>query len=84
MPKYIAYKDPCDGKEYMITFPSDRNQPQHRDIANALGLEREDIVGAGQYIDLKGRIKFLGESMTLDIKSRGDIDKELYIEQGRR
>ena len=84
MPKYIAYKDPCDGKEYMITFPSDSNQPQHRDIANALGFEREDIVGAGQYIDFKGRIKFMGESFTLDIKSRGDIDKELYIEQCRR
>ena len=84
MPKYIAYKDQLDGKEYMITFPRDRNQPQHRDIANALGLERDDIVGAGQYIDLKGRVNFLGESFTLDIKSRGDIDKELYIEQSRR
>ena len=84
MPKYIAYKDPCDGKEYMITFPGDRNQPQHRDIANALGFEREDMVGAGQYIDVGGRIVFSGESFTLDIKSRGDIDKELYIEQGRK
>ena len=84
MPKYIAYKDSCDGKEYMITFPGDRNQPQHRDIANAMGFEKDDILGAGQYIDVGGRIVFSGESFTLDIKSRGDIDKELYIEQGRK
>jgi hypothetical protein len=83
MPKYIAYKDPS-GKEYIMTFPSDRDQPQHRDIANAMGFEKEDILGAGQYIDVGGRIVFGGDSLTLDIKSRGDIDKALYIEQSRR
>ena len=83
MPKYISYKDPS-GKEYIITFPSDRKQPQHRDIANAMGFERGDILGAGQYIDIGGKIIFGGESLTLDIKSRGDIDKELYIEQSKR
>ena len=81
--KYIVYKDPT-GSEYIITFPGNANQPQHRDIANALGLDKENILAAGFFMEVSGKKYFNGESMSLDVKSRGDIDKELYIEQGRR
>lgn len=83
MAKYIAYKDP-KGNEHIIVFPGDANQPQHRDIANALGFDREDIVAAGFFLEVAGRKLFSGESMSLEVKSRGDIDKDLYIEQCRR
>lgn len=80
--KYIVYKDPS-GKEHVIVFPGDKGQPQHRDIANALGFDNEDIVAAGMFIEVAGRKVFNGESFTLDIKSRGKIDRDLYIEQCR-
>jgi hypothetical protein len=77
--KYIVYVN--NGKEFMITFPGDRSERQHIQISESLGLE--SIVAAGMFIEVAGRKIFSGESMTLDIKSRGDIDKELYIEQWR-
>lgn len=81
--KYIVYKDPI-GSEYMIVFPGDATQPQHRDIANALGFDKEDIVAAGFFLEIGNRKVFSGESMSLDIKSRGEIDRDLYIEQSKR
>lgn len=81
--KYIAYKDPT-GKEHIIVFPGDTTQPQHRDIANALGFDNEDIVAAGFFLEIRNRKVFTGESMSLNIKSRGHIDRDLYIEQCKR
>ena len=78
--KYIVYKN--NGKEFMITFPGERGERQHKEIAEALGLT--SIVFAGMFIEVAGRKMFNGESLTLDIKSRGDIDRDLYIEQSKR
>ena len=78
--KYIVYID--NGQEYIIMFPGNASQPQHKDIAEALGLK--EIVSAGFFMEIVGRKRFMGESMSLNIKSRGDIDKDLYIEQCRR
>ena len=78
--KYIVYEN--NGKEHMITFPGDASEPQHKEIADALGLEK--IVSAGFSLDIAGRKKFLGESFTLGIESRGEIDRDLYIEQSKR
>ena len=75
--KYIVYKD--NGEEFIIVFPGDRSQPQHKEIAESLGLK--DIVSAGFFIEACGRKRFMGESMTLNIESRGDIDRDLYINQ---
>lgn len=81
--KYIVYKDPTE-KEYIIVFPGDKTQPQHRDIANALGFDKEDIVAAGFFLEIGNRKVFSGESMSLNIKSRGHKDRDLYIEQSER
>ena len=78
--KYIVYEN--NSQEYMLTFPGDRTQRQHKEIAEALGLEL--IVAAGMFMEVAGRKVFNGESMTLNIKSRGHIDRDLYIEQCRR
>ena len=78
--KYIVYKN--NGEEFMITFPSDRSQPQHKEVAEALGLK--DIVSAGFFMEIVGRKRFLGESMTLGVESRGDVDRDLYINQCMR
>ena len=78
--KYIVYVN--NGKEFMITFPGDRTERQHKQIAEA--LELSSIVAAGMFIEAGGRKIFNGESLTLDIKSRGEIDRDLYIEQSRR
>lgn len=75
--KYIVYKD--NGEEFIIVFPGDRSQRQHKEIAEALDLK--DIVSAGFFIEACGRKRFMGESMTLNIESRGDIDRDLYINQ---
>ncbi|MCK5606745.1 hypothetical protein KAR91_32885 [Candidatus Pacearchaeota archaeon] len=81
--KYIAYKDLADN-EYIITFSGDKTQPQHNDVAKALGINTDDIVGAGFFLDIGGRKKFMGESFTLGIESRGEVDRDLYIEQSKR
>lgn len=81
--KYIVYKDPS-GSEHIIVFPGDANQPQHRDIANAMGFDKEDIVAAGFFLEINNRKVFSGESMSLNIKSRGHTDRDLYIEQSKR
>ena len=78
--KYIVYVN--NGKEHMITFTSDKCEPQHKDIADALGLEK--IVAAGFFLDIAGRKKFMGESFTLGVESRGEVDRDLYIEQSKR
>lgn len=78
--KYIVYKD--NGKEFMITFSGDADQPQHKEIAEALGLK--DIVSAGFFLEIVGRKRFMGESMTLEIESRGEVDRDLYINQAMR
>lgn len=77
--KYIVYED--NGQEFMITFSGQKGQPEHKSIADRLGLI--NIVAAGFFLEVGGRKKFTGESMTLNIPSRGDIDRDLYIEQGR-
>lgn len=81
--KYFAYKDVADN-EYIITFSGDKTQPQHKDIADALGIDIDDIVGAGFFLEIGDRKKFMGESFTLGIGSRGEIDRDLYIEQSKR
>lgn len=78
--KYIVYLD--NGEEHMVLFPSGASLPEHVDVANALGLRV--IVSAGFFMEIAGRKKFMGESMSLGIESRGDVDKDLYIEQSRR
>jgi hypothetical protein len=78
--KYIVYRN--NGEEYMITFPGDSSQPQHKEIADALGLD--NIVSAGFFMEVVGRKRFLGGSMTLDVESRGDIDRDLYLNQCMR
>ncbi len=78
--KYIVYKN--NGKEFILTFPGDRTERQHKEVAEALGLT--SIVAAGMFLEIAGRKVFNGESLTLDIKSRGDIDRDLYIEQSKR
>ena len=78
--KYIVYEN--NGKEHIVTFPSDSSEPQHKEIADALGLK--EIVAAGFFLEIGGRKKFMGESFTLGIESRGDIDRDLYIEQSKR
>jgi hypothetical protein len=78
--KYIVYKN--NGEEFIITFSGKKGQPQHKDVAEALGLT--SIVAAGMFMEVVGRKIFNGESMTLNIKSRGDVDRDLYIEQCRR
>ena len=78
--KYIVYVN--NGKEFMITFPGDRTERQHKEVAEALGLK--SIVAAGMFMEIAGRKLFNGESITLNIKSRGDIDRDLYIEQSKR
>ncbi len=81
--KYFAYKDVA-GNEYIITFSGNKTQPQHNDVAKALGIDTDDIVGAGFFLEVGGRKKFMGESFTLGIESRGEIDRDLYIEQCKR
>lgn len=78
--KYIVYED--NGEEYMITFPGGSGQPKHKEIADGLGLK--DIVSAGFFLEVVGRKRFLGESMTLNVESRGDVDRDLYINQCMR
>ena len=78
--KYIVYKD--NGEEFMITFSGDSSQPQHKQIAEALGLK--DIVSAGFFLEVVGRKRFLGESMTLEVGSRGEVDRDLYLNQCMR
>ena len=78
--KYIVYKN--HGKEFMVTFPGDRTERQHKEIAEALGLS--SIIAAGFFLELGSRKIFDGESTTLNIKSRGEVDRDLYIEQTRR
>lgn len=78
--KYIVYRD--NGEEFIVTFPGDSSQPQHKEIAEALGLK--DIVSAGFFMEITGRKRFFGESMSLEVKSRGDIDRNLYLNQAMR
>lgn len=78
--KYIVYKN--NGEEYMIIFPGKSGQPKHKEVADALGLK--DIVSAGFFLEVVGRKRFLGESSTLEVGSRGDVDRDLYINQAMR
>ncbi|MCK5602085.1 hypothetical protein KAR91_09455 [Candidatus Pacearchaeota archaeon] len=78
--KYIVYRD--NGEEFMITFPGGGSQPRHKGIAEALGLK--DIVSAGFFMEIIGRKRFFGESKSLGVKSRGDIDRDLYLNQAMR
>lgn len=78
--KYIVYKN--NGEEYMITFPGDAGEPQHLEIADALGLK--DRVAAGFFMEINGKKRFMGESMSMGLKSRGEVDRDLYINQCMR
>lgn len=78
--KYIVYKS--EGEELIITFPGNSNQPEHKEVAESLGLK--DIMAAGFFMEIAGRKFFTGESMSLNIESRGDVDRDLYVEQCRR
>ncbi len=80
--KYISYKK--DGIDYIITFPGDTSQLRHDQVADYLGIQKEDILGAGFFMEIAGKKFFTGESTSLGVESRGDVDKELYIEQCRR
>lgn len=75
--KYIIYTS--NGKEYVITFPGEKN---HKKVAEA--LELTDIIAAGFFMEVAGKKFFTGESTSLNIESRGDVDLEAYIEQCRR
>ena len=80
MSKYIVYEN--EGTEHVIIFPGDKTEKQHKEIADGLGLK--NIVAAGFFMEIAGKKFFTGESTSLNIESRGDVDKELYIEQCRR
>jgi len=80
--KYISYSN--NGVDCVITFPGEKSQLRHDEVANFSEIEKKDILGAGFFMEIAGKKFFTGESTSLDIKSRGDVDKELYIEQCRR
>ena len=80
--KYISFNK--NGIDSIITFPSEKGQLQHKEIAECLGLQKKDILGAGFFMEVAGKKFFTGESMSLGIESRSDVDKDLYIEQCRR
>jgi GGDEF domain-containing protein len=77
--KYLVYKN--NGKEFILVFPGDSSERQHKQIAEALNLT--DIISAGFFLEIGTRKVFTGESMSLNIKSRGHADRDLYIEQCR-
>lgn len=47
----------------------------HKDIANGLGAKH--IIGAGFFMMIDGRFHCYGESISLDVKSRGVLDSEI-------
>ncbi|MCK5615262.1 hypothetical protein KAR91_76065 [Candidatus Pacearchaeota archaeon] len=78
--KYVVYEN--EGMEHVITFSGERTEKNHKELTDALGLKK--IVAAGFFMEIAGNKFFTGESASLGIGSRGDVDKELYIEQCRR
>lgn len=80
--KYISFTK--NGTESIITFPGERDHLRHDEVAKHLGIAKENILGAGFFMEIAGKKFFTGESASLDIESRGDIDRDLYIEQCRR
>jgi hypothetical protein len=85
--KYIVYLD--NGTEYGVMFPSGIN---HNHMADAIDVLRfggdhdwhrrqGEVVAAG-FIDRLGSCS--GYSETLGIKSRGQIDTELFSQGGSR
>lgn len=80
--KYISYNR--NGVDCVITFSGDKSHLRHDEVAKFLGIEKDKILGAGFFMEIAGKKFFTGESTSLDIESRGDVDKDLYIEQCRR
>lgn len=81
--KYISYRKKIKGsfREFIVVFPGDSNNPNHEEFAERFGIDKDDILGAGFFIEIKGRKFFNGESLTLGISSRGEVDRDLYIKQ---
>jgi hypothetical protein len=70
--KYIVTSD--GGKEKMLTFDREKI---HKNEAKGKGL----IVAAGFILVSRKMVICSGESISLDIKSRGKIDEELFLKQ---
>lgn len=73
--KYITFSD--NGCENIVIFG---NTMKHVDVATSLGLSV--VLGAG-YINgfLSGDLKCFGDSLSLDIKSRGSEDIKIMRKQ---
>lgn len=80
--KYIAFSQ--NGVDSVVTFPGERDFLRHDQVAKCLGIRREEILGAGFFMEIGGRKFFTGESASLNIDSRGEVDEKLYLEQCRR
>lgn len=71
--KYISYNN---GKPRIIVFEA----IQHSDMASYLNLTKDMMLGAGFVTLMKSELICYGESMTLGIVSRDEIDTKLLIE----
>ena len=60
------------------------NTYANKKVCEFLGMKPKDILGAGFFMEICGRKFFTGESSSLNIDSRGEIDEKLYLEQCRR
>lgn len=77
--KYIIFKSESLGEEYPVLFPGHLN---HSDVARAVTRQFRDLpVSAGQTGETIIR-EAHGESTTLGIKSRGDVDTNIINRWG--
>jgi len=84
--KYISYRKNVKGgsREFIIVFPGGSNHFSHKEVVEMFGIDIDDILGAGFFMEIKGRKVFNGESLSLGIVSRGEVDRDLFIAQAMK